>query len=193
MIPKLKHSEIEFLKQETFPVLDSRKPGMFVIEAISDALKDRELMMKNLKTMILIIDNCIVSFLKYSKQNYYYLVNIKTKINAINEFNHRMKLTNIEKFYFLTLRKYFRKMQKLMPIPKITRILKYDCIICDGKESCVIFAPCGHQCICKICFQKFQFSNYINSKCPMCAERRYMHYDVNEVMDKMKQFEILQV
>jgi len=40
-----------------------------------------------------------------------------------------------------------------------------DCVICLDEKPNVVFGPCGHSCMCKVCFEQMQ---KIKQQCPLC-------------------------
>ena len=48
------------------------------------------------------------------------------------------------------------------------------CTICYHNKPEVIFAPCGHKCICKECFEK---NSNLMKTCPICRNNIQSHID----------------
>ena len=55
---------------------------------------------------------------------------------------------------------------------------KNECIICYINPKQITFAPCGHKCICKECYQKYKDTNKLNT-CYICKRK------IESVIDKV--------
>lgn len=65
------------------------------------------------------------------------------------------------------------KQQILTPTPRVdlSTIQIFDagdCVICLSSASCVVFVPCGHQCVCGSCNTTLKSNRY---NCPVCREK----------------------
>ena len=48
---------------------------------------------------------------------------------------------------------------------------KKKCIICYEREPVLAFIPCGHKCVCQICYNKAQNSNHKIEICSICRKK----------------------
>ena len=48
---------------------------------------------------------------------------------------------------------------------------KKECIICYEREPVLAFIPCGHKCVCQICYNKAQNSNHKIEICSICRKK----------------------
>ena len=55
-----------------------------------------------------------------------------------------------------------------LPPVKISSI--HLCLICKKNPTEVILAPCGHKCLCDVCYQKYKSSGKMEN-CPYCREK----------------------
>ena len=53
-----------------------------------------------------------------------------------------------------------------------------ECVICSNAKRTHIFAPCGHQCVCKDCSERVLSQNGGNGECPMCRAPCFMAMQV---------------
>jgi hypothetical protein len=59
----------------------------------------------------------------------------------------------------------------------------HECVICMHNVKDIILKPCGHCCICKMCYDKMQ---YRDQKCPICKEPIKLYVTVFSYLMKGK-------
>ena len=92
------------------------------------------------------------------------------------EPKERLKIEDLSKHEFLNKNvKDFQKIEQHKEINELEKSVKIEgnkkfCIICFTNEPEIIICPCGHKCICLICYDKLLAKANFH-KCPICQKK----------------------
>ena len=102
--------------------------------------------------------------LGYSKLNCFKKKNDPNKEDSNTDDNHENK----PKIH--DIHNNQESKDKVIDKEKETEKPQHICIICGKSQTQVIFSPCGHKCVCDLCYQKEKEKKKMD-KCPYCNDK----------------------
>ena len=98
-----------------------------------------------------------------SKEILLFMKNMLTK-----NYNERLKIGELSHHVFLT--KNFRTLQlhNFMTNNQNEIKIRHLCMFCSTRPPQIIISPCGHKCVCDICYINLKRTNNLNN-CPVCG------------------------
>ena len=103
--------------------------------------------------------------LGYSKLNCFKKKNDPNKEDSNTDDNHEHK----PKIHDIHNNNQESK-DKVIDKEKETEKPQHICIICGKSQTQVIFSPCGHKCVCDLCYKKEKEKKKMD-KCPYCNDK----------------------